>query len=158
VRELAQRSATAAKDIKTLIVRSRNEVTAGVSLVTETGGALEAIRDHVGKIDEHVHSIATASKEQSTGLSEVNGAVNQMDQTTQQNAAMVEQSTAATSKLAEEPVNLRKCVARFKTGSSSAAPAQTAANSQHHAPVRRSTVSPYRGNAAVAMKSEWEEF
>lgn len=158
VRELAQRSATAAKDIKTLIVRSRNEVTAGVSLVTETGGALEAIRDHVGKIDEHVHSIATASKEQSTGLSEVNGAVNQMDQTTQQNAAMVEQSTAATSKLADEAVNLSNLVARFKTGSSQTAPSQTAANSQHHAPVRRPTVPQYRGNAAVAMKSEWEEF
>jgi len=158
VRELAQRSATAAKDIKTLIVRSRNEVTAGVSLVTETGGALEAIRDHVGKIDEYVHSIATASKEQSTGLSEVNGAVNQMDQTTQQNAAMVEQSTAATSKLADEAVNLSNLVARFKTGSGPTAPAQTAANSQHHAPVRRPTVPQYRGNAAVAMKSEWEEF
>ncbi|MDQ1183243.1 methyl-accepting chemotaxis protein [Agrobacterium larrymoorei] len=158
VRELAQRSATAAKDIKTLIVRSRNEVSSGVSLVTETGSALEAIREHVSKIDEHVHSIATASKEQSTGLSEVNGAVNQMDQTTQQNAAMVEQSTAATSKLADEAVNLSNLVARFKTGSCQTAPVSKAANSQHHAPGRRSAVPQYRGNAAVAMKSEWEEF
>ncbi|WP_288429902.1 methyl-accepting chemotaxis protein [uncultured Agrobacterium sp.] len=161
VRELAQRSATAAKDIKTLIVRSRNEVSSGVSLVTETGEALETIRGHVGKINEHVHSIATASKEQSTGLSEVNGAVNQMDQTTQQNAAMVEQSTAATSKLAEEAVNLGNLVARFKTGAADVVAVKARglnrpAPAAHPRPVAAG--GGYHGNAAVALKKEWEEF
>ncbi|WP_234886625.1 methyl-accepting chemotaxis protein, partial [Sinorhizobium saheli] len=102
VRELAQRSANAAKDIKALISRSGDEVNSGVKLVTATGAALTLIEGHVVKINEHVHSIATAAREQSTGLSEVSTAVNQMDQVTQQNAAMVEESTAATSRLADE--------------------------------------------------------
>lgn len=161
VRELAQRSATAAKDIKTLIVRSRTEVSSGVSLVTETGDALETIRGHVGKINDHVHSIATASREQSTGLSEVNGAVNQMDQTTQQNAAMVEQSTAATSKLADEAVNLGNLVARFKTGAADVVAVKARglnrpAPAAHPRPVAAG--GGYHGNAAVALKKEWEEF
>lgn len=116
VRELAQRSANAAKDIKTLISRSSAEVQSGVKLVTATGEALTLIQEHVLKINEHVHSIARAAKEQSTGLSEVSTAVNQMDQVTQQNAAMVEESTAATSRLAEEAASLARLIARFKIG------------------------------------------
>ncbi|XEN04592.1 methyl-accepting chemotaxis protein (plasmid) [Agrobacterium arsenijevicii] len=114
VRELAQRSANAAKDIKTLINRSSEEVGVGVKLVTATGSALTAIESHVVKVNEHVHSISTAAREQSTGLSEVSIAVNQMDQATQQNAAMVEESTAATSGLADQVMMLRELVARFK--------------------------------------------
>jgi methyl-accepting chemotaxis protein len=122
VRELAQRSATAAKDIKGLISRSGEEVHSGVKLVTATGEALGLINGHVVKINEHVHSIATAAKEQSTGLHEVSTAVNQMDQVTQQNAAMVEESTAATSRLADEAANLARLIARFKLGNSGSAP------------------------------------
>ncbi|OLP62527.1 chemotaxis protein [Xaviernesmea oryzae] len=114
VRELAQRSATAAKDIKALIHRSREEVTAGVTLVTQTGSALETIHDNVAAIDEQVRSIASTSREQSTGLAEVNTAVNHMDQATQQNAAMVEEQTAATARLAEETTRLRSLVGRFR--------------------------------------------
>ncbi|WP_244427906.1 methyl-accepting chemotaxis protein [Sinorhizobium fredii] len=114
VRELAQRSANAAKDIKALISRSGEEVSSGVKLVTATGEALALIEGHVVKINEHVHSIATAAREQSTGLSEVSIAVNQMDQVTQQNAAMVEESTAAPSRLADEAANLARLIARFK--------------------------------------------
>ncbi|AFL51300.1 methyl-accepting chemotaxis protein [Sinorhizobium fredii] len=114
VRELAQRSANAAKDIKALISRSGEEVTSGVKLVTATGEALSMIERHVVKINEHVHSIATAAREQSTGLAEVSTAVNQMDQVTQQNAAMVEESTAATNRLADEAANLARLIASFQ--------------------------------------------
>jgi methyl-accepting chemotaxis protein len=122
VRELAQRSATAAKDIKALINRSGDEVNTGVKLVTATGDALGLIQGHVIKVNEHVHSIATAAREQSTGLSEVSTAVNQMDQTTQQNAAMVEQSTAATNRLADEASNLAQLIARFRLDGAASAP------------------------------------
>ncbi|WP_184358466.1 methyl-accepting chemotaxis protein [Rhizobium sp. BK602] len=122
VRELAQRSANAAKDIKSLISRSGTEVESGVKLVTATGEALGSIQSHVIKVNEHVHSIATAAKEQSTGLQEVNTAVNQMDQVTQQNAAMVEESTAATNRLADEAANLAHLIARFKLEANTSAP------------------------------------
>ncbi len=93
VRELAQRSATAAKDIKALITKSGDEVHVGVKLVQATGEALGEIETRVIAINDHIHSIATAAKEQSTGLKEVNTAINQMDQVTQQNAAMVEETS-----------------------------------------------------------------
>lgn len=114
VRELAQRSARAAKDIKDLITRSGTEVQTGVRLVTATGEALSLIQGQVTRINEHVQSIATAAQEQTTGLSEVNTAINQMDQVTQQNAAMVEEATASTSRLAEEVVSLSRLISRFK--------------------------------------------
>ncbi|TYR32322.1 HAMP domain-containing protein [Mesorhizobium microcysteis] len=114
VRELAQRSATAAKDIKDLITKSGEEVSTGVRLVTATGEALDTIQNHVVHINEHVHSIASAAGEQSTGLSEINTAMNQMDQVTQRNAAMVEETTAATHRLSAESSNLTKLISRFK--------------------------------------------
>jgi methyl-accepting chemotaxis protein len=114
VRELAQRSATAAKDIKDLINKSTNEVTTGVRLVTETGDALGTIQNHVLQINEHVHSIARAASEQSTGLSEINTAMNQMDQVTQRNAAMVEETTAATHRLSGEAQSLSELISHFK--------------------------------------------
>jgi methyl-accepting chemotaxis protein len=114
VRELAQRSATAAKDIKTLIGRSTNEVENGVQLVHSTGEALRMIQERVVGIAGQVNSIATATREQSTGLGEVSAAVNQMDQVTQQNAAMVEEAAASTARLAEETASLMQLTARFK--------------------------------------------
>jgi methyl-accepting chemotaxis protein len=114
VRELAQRSATAAKDIKALITKSSHEVQTGVQMVSSTGQALSDIQSKVVGIASQVTSIATAAREQSTGLTEVNMAVNQMDQMTQQNAAMVEEAAASTAKLAEETAHLRSLVARFK--------------------------------------------
>ena len=114
VRELAQRSATAAKDIKDLITKSGEEVSTGVRLVTATGEALSTIQSHVVHINDHVHSIARAAGEQATGLSEINSAVNQMDQVTQRNAAMVEESTAATHRLSTEADNLAQLIAHFK--------------------------------------------
>ncbi|MGB8292754.1 methyl-accepting chemotaxis protein [Rhizobium ruizarguesonis] len=114
VRELAQRSASAAKEIKGLIQNSSKEVESGVKLVRDTGQALKTIGSLIAQINHHMDAIATSAKEQSVGLSEVNVAVNQMDQTTQQNAAMVEQSTAASASLAQEAQKLRELVRKFK--------------------------------------------
>ncbi|MEF0943528.1 methyl-accepting chemotaxis protein [Rhizobium sp. BR 362] len=162
VRELAQRSANAAKDIKALISRSGEEVGSGVKLVTATGEALTLIQGHVVKINEHVHLIATAAKEQSTGLSEVSTAVNQMDQTTQQNAAMVEESTASTNRLADEAANLARLIARFKLDGGHAVPRTTTSDNRPVAsPARalgRRLSNAFSGNAALAAKGEWEEF
>ncbi|KJF66799.1 methyl-accepting chemotaxis protein [Rhizobium nepotum] len=120
VRELAQRSATAAKDIKALITKSGEEVGRGVSLVQRTGSALSEIETRVLAINEHIHSIATAAREQSTGLHEVNTAINQMDQVTQRNAAMVEETSAATHRLSGEAGHLVTLVSRFKVGAEDA--------------------------------------
>ncbi|TXI03426.1 MAG: PAS domain-containing protein [Rhizobium sp.] len=114
VRELAQRSAKAAKEIKDLIRNSSDEVRHGVKLVHETGDALKTIQDNIASVNEHMHAIAVSANEQSTGLSEVNSAVNQMDQVTQQNAAMVEEATASSMTLAQEAETLRQMVTRFK--------------------------------------------
>jgi methyl-accepting chemotaxis protein len=116
VRALAQRSAEAAKEIKTLINQSGAQVDRGVKLVNETGQALTGIVDRVSSIDGLVSEIALSAQEQSTGLAEVNTAVNQMDQVTQQNAAMVEEATAASAQLRREAAELAKLVARFQVG------------------------------------------
>ena len=116
VRELAQRSANAAREIKTLIATSETHVRTGVGLVSETGKALDAIVSGVQEINRHVHAIAEASREQSAGLQEINTAVNTMDHGTQQNAAMVEESTAASHSLAAEAASLSNLLAQFRTG------------------------------------------
>jgi methyl-accepting chemotaxis protein len=119
VRELAQRSAKAAKEIKDLIQNSAAEVSTGVRLVSDTGRALRTISKLIVEINDHVVAISTAAREQSTGLSEVNGAVNGMDQTTQQNAAMVEESSAAAATLASEATKLHGMIGQFNLGSPS---------------------------------------
>lgn len=115
VRELAQRSATAAKQIKELITNSGEEVSNGVSLVKATGEALITISEQVIEIDTHIQSIARASSEQSEGLNEVNKAVNEMDQVTQRNAAMVEETNAVTHRLSEGAGTLAGLVGQFQT-------------------------------------------
>jgi methyl-accepting chemotaxis protein len=121
VRELAQRSATAAKDIKGLINKSGEEVKSGVTLVRETGEALSLIAEHVSAINDQINSIATAAREQANGLTEINSAVNQMDQVTQQNAAMVEETTAVTHRLTSGAASLEGLVRQFNlTGSRTA--------------------------------------
>ncbi|CCE96125.1 Methyl-accepting chemotaxis protein 4 [Sinorhizobium fredii HH103] len=114
VRELAQRSAGAAKEIKGLIGTSVKEVGAGVELVRSTGDALMEIEALVNQVNEQVASIATAAREQATGLQEVNTAVNSMDQMTQQNAAMVEETTAASQVLAQESRELKSLLEKFR--------------------------------------------
>ena len=116
VRELAQRSANAAKEIKTLINASAGEVKGGVSLVLSTGEVLTEIKDLVNRVNDHVVSIARAAQEQSAALGEINTAVNQMDQMTQQNAAMVEETTAASQVLADEAAQLQAALSQFHIG------------------------------------------
>jgi methyl-accepting chemotaxis protein len=122
VRELAQRSANAAKDIKALITKSGEEVAGGVQLVQRTGASLNEIETRVLSINDHIHSIAIAAKEQATGLQEVNTAINQMDQVTQRNAAMVEETSAATHKLSQETTTLFSLLSQFKIGDAAPAP------------------------------------
>lgn len=114
VRELAQRSASAAKEIKTLIGNSETAVSEGVKLVNDTGSGLNEIAGLVQLINQHMDAIATSAQEQSSGLSEVNTAVNHMDQATQQNAAMVEEMNAAGAGLAQEAANLSRLLQQFR--------------------------------------------
>ncbi len=120
VRALAQRSADAAKEIKTLISASGQQVETGVKLVGETGRALGVIVEQVIRLNGLVTEIASSAQEQSTGLHQVNSAVNQMDQVTQQNAAMVEQATAASHSLAHEAEELTRLVRQFRLGEAEA--------------------------------------
>jgi methyl-accepting chemotaxis protein len=120
VRALAQRSAEAAKEIKGLISASSIQVTNGVRLVAETGQSLERIMLQVTEINDVVSGIAAGAKEQATGLAEVNTAINQMDQVTQQNAAMVEQSTAASHSLSQETAQLAGLIGQFRVRSADA--------------------------------------
>ena len=120
VRALAQRSAEAAKEIKSLITASTEQVSSGVSLVDQTGQALERIVDQVARINGVVGEIAASAKEQATGLEEVNVAVIQMDQVTQQNAAMVEESTAASHSLAREADTLSRMMEQFRVDAGAA--------------------------------------
>ncbi|ASR07578.1 methyl-accepting chemotaxis protein [Rhizobium leguminosarum] len=122
VRELAQRSAQAAKEIKGHIQKSSVEVESGVKLVLDTSQVLKAISEQIARINQHMDAIAVSAREQSTGLAEVNTAVNSMDQVTQQNAAMVEQSTAASGHLAEEAAKLRELVSRFRLRATTSTP------------------------------------
>ena len=116
VRALAQRSAEAAKEIKQLISTSSKHVGAGVELVGATGQSLAQIVSQVGELNGVVAEIAASAQEQATGLAEVNTAINQMDQVTQQNAAMVEQSTAASHSLSRDTSELVRLTEQFRIG------------------------------------------
>jgi methyl-accepting chemotaxis protein len=117
VRGLAQRSAEAAKEIKALISTSTQQVATGVNLVGQTGQALDRIITNVSEIDSAVTDIAASANEQSTALSEINTAVSQMDRATQQNAAMVEEATAACHGLANDSAELSALVSAFDVSS-----------------------------------------
>jgi len=114
VRALAQRSADAAKEINTLISNSGRQVSLGVDLVRQTGSNLNRIAERVVHVGSLIAEMAAASQEQATALREINTAVNHMDQVTQQNAAMVEETTAASHALAQETETLSQSVGRFR--------------------------------------------
>jgi methyl-accepting chemotaxis protein len=181
VRELAQRSANAAKDIKALIHKSGEAVAGGVSLVQQTGNALGEISGQVASINEHISAIASAAREQSTALNEINGSVNHMDQFTQKNAAMVEEATAVTHRLADSARVLAGLIGQFRTNEAArAAPAQAyqPASSAPRAPAPRAAESQSRpapsparsmvgklskafggrATATAASQDNWEEF
>jgi methyl-accepting chemotaxis protein len=119
VRELAQRSAGAAKEIKELIHQSSQEVSSGAGLVQEAGEVLAAISVQITSISKHVDTIATASQDQSAALQDINNSVNRMDQMTQQNGAMVEETSEASRALASEADALLELVQQFKTDADS---------------------------------------
>ena len=140
-------------------------------MVKATGEALGKIAAHVVEINQHIESIATAAREQSTGLQEVNMAVSQMDQVTQQNAAMVEEATAVTHRLASEADGLNTLVTRFKTSESlgtrqtGSGPTLAGLNSGY----RPSATSPaksminkvrqaFASSGSAAVEQEWSEF
>lgn len=127
VRALAQRSADAAQSIKALITTSGEQVGAGVELVRESGTRLEAIVRRIGEISSLTGSIAGSATRQAANLSQINSAMTEMDRMTQQNAAMVEQSSAATRSLAAEAVRLNELVATFRTRNVAQRPAALSA-------------------------------
>jgi len=168
VRALAQRSAEAAKEIKALISTSSTQVAAGVNLVGEAGKALQRIAAQITDINGVVSEIAASAQEQATGLAQVNTAVNQMDQVTQQNAAMVEESTAASHSLALEAETLSNLIGQFQVGDRSAnltptakRPAPAPSHPVHKA---RSKIVAFAGGggrsgvAPTQPSAEWEEF
>jgi methyl-accepting chemotaxis protein len=114
VRSLAQRSAAAAREIKALIGASVERVEAGTKLVADAGGTMQDIVASVHRVNDIIGEISTATGEQSQGIGEVNGAVTRLDQMTQQNAALVEQSTAAAESLKEQAARLSSLVATFR--------------------------------------------
>ena len=115
VRNLAQRSAEAAKEIKTLIGTSVEKVDAGTKLVADAGATMEEIVQSVKRVTDIIGEITAATQEQSTGITQVNQAVGQLDQMTQQNAALVEQSAAAAESLKDQAAKLSQAVSVFRT-------------------------------------------
>ncbi|AIP50829.1 methyl-accepting chemotaxis protein [Burkholderia pseudomallei] len=127
VRSLAQRSATAAKEIKQLIDASVERVNNGSALVGQAGETMTEILQAVRRVTDIMGEIAAASEEQSSGISQVGRAVTQMDEMTQQNAALVEEAAAAASSLQEQAARLRESVSAFQVGDGAAAGAGAAA-------------------------------
>ena len=123
VRELAQRSASAAKDIKQLVGASSEHVKSGVELVDKTGAALRAIAGDVSDISSHIADIVARSREQASDLNHIGSAISDIDNNTQQTAAMVEESAAAISSVASEAQLLEELIRRFKVGRDGKQPA-----------------------------------
>ncbi|HIE4563789.1 TPA: methyl-accepting chemotaxis protein [Stenotrophomonas maltophilia] len=165
VRTLAQRSAAAAKEIKGLIDDSVGKVAEGSSLVHQAGSTMGEIVASVQRVTDIMAEISAASQEQSAGIEQVNQTVVQMDETTQQNAALVEEATAAARAMEDQAVQLGEAVARFRLASqgTTAAPTRLAA-----APVPRqvATAAPAAKRAlrasaaqpALAAEGDWQEF
>ena len=165
VRELAQRSAKAAKEIKALISTSGQQVHSGVDLVTKTGDSLQQIVGEVEEIDRNVRAIVESAREQATGLQEINTAVNSIDQGTQQNAAMVEESTAASHSLAKEVASLNNLLGQFtlQNGRNQQRPSVATQQSAPAASPARSLRAKIAGafgssGSAAATATAWEEF
>jgi len=169
VRNLAGRSATAAKEIKSLIKDSVRKVEDGSSLVTQSGQTLEQIVASVKKVSDIIAEIAAASREQSAGIEQVNKAVMQMDEMTQQNAALVEEATAASQAMAEGAGELNRMMERFtlpgaKAPAAAAAPATVAVlpSAERRGPQRawsgKGKDAVERPQPKAAAGGEWQDF
>ncbi|WP_332859337.1 methyl-accepting chemotaxis protein [Janthinobacterium svalbardensis] len=169
VRNLAQRSAAAAKEIKLLIDDSVGKVAAGSKLVDEAGATMEQVVDSVRKVTAIMADISVATTEQSDGIAQVNQALAQMDGVTQQNAALVEEAAAAAESLQDQASHLAEVVSVFKLGEQvrQAAPAASvatprAAPATTPAPAKRLSVTKPQATPRAAAKApagdDWEEF
>jgi methyl-accepting chemotaxis protein len=180
VRNLAQRSAQASREIKTLIGESSTQVRGGAELVKDAGKTLEDILGSVKRVADIVAEIAAASSEQAAGIDQVNAAVTQMDEMTQQNAALVEESAAAAHALEDQSMELNRLMGFFHVGEQpaavaaparSAAPAKAAAkpvakaaakpaakpqNRSHLAKLQTASAAP--AATAKAKDDDWAEF
>ncbi|MDL2354088.1 MAG: methyl-accepting chemotaxis protein [Pseudomonadota bacterium] len=169
VRNLAQRSAAAAKEIKSLIGDSVERVDAGSKLVNEAGSTMHDIVESVRRVTDIMAEISAASQEQTSGIDQINQAITQMDQVTQQNAALVEQASAASEAMQDQAAKLALVVSVFKLDASRvAAPPRVAAP----APQRAIAIKPRQGKAAAPGRiaaatpratatggaDDWEEF
>jgi methyl-accepting chemotaxis protein len=167
VRTLAQRSASAAKEIKGLIDESVGKVAEGSALVNQAGATMGEIVASVQRVTDIMAEISAASQEQSAGIEQVNQTVMQMDETTQQNAALVEEATAAARSMEEQAGQLTDAVALFKLDAHTLAatatvPAATPAMRQGSPARPRGAPAPVRRPAvrepALASESDWQEF
>jgi methyl-accepting chemotaxis protein len=171
VRNLAQRSAAAAKEIKELIGNSVEQVDIGSKLVQQAGSTMNEVVDSVRRVTDIMGEITSASSEQSIGIDQVNTAITQMDQVTQQNAALVEEAAAAAASMQEQAGRLADVAASFRLGDEDArrlvaAPAAArrlavkAAASKRAAPaaVKKPAVRPAVARASASVGNEWEEF
>jgi len=173
VRALAQRSSDAAREINALIADSAEQVRQGFDLVDRTGSALASIVSSVSDISERVAEIASSAREQSSGLNEINVAVNELDHVTQQNAAMFEETTAASHALSSEADSLAAAVAQFNLGDATVSTQQSSGSdgsfqgfeSQRGKSSQIASMAVV-GNAALAIDNQdepeidtgWEEF
>ena len=169
VRNLAQRSAAAAKDIKTLIGDSVEKVDAGSRLVDQAGATMDEIVASITRVTDIMSEITAASQEQSSGIDQVNTAIVQMDQVTQQNAALVEQAAAAAEAMMDQAAHLSRVVSVFKLNASAMAgigtpparrkAAAVAPGSAKALPPARAASKPQAARlAARPAADEWEEF
>jgi len=163
VRSLAQRSAGAAKEIKTLISDSVSKVDAGSRQVNEAGRTMEEILSSVSKVNELIGQISKASEEQAQGIEQVTEAITQLEQVTQQNAAMVEQASAAASSLEDESHTMSSAVGAFRLGGESAtasAPRRLQAVPAQPAKVKRpaKAAPAARGAAPAQLEPDWQTF
>jgi len=163
VRNLAQRSAGAAKEIKDLIRDSVEKVNAGTNLVNESGKTLEGIVKSVQRVTDMIEEISTAAREQSSGIDQVNSAVAQMDEMTQQNAALVEEASAAGEAMAEQSRGMMQLMDFFTVDSNAAVSAYVQQPApQMSAPAAHSPSPSTAGNHGASMSDgdddEWQEF
>ena len=160
VRNLAQRSASAAKEIKSLINDSVEKVTEGSKLVDQSGATLEGIVNSVKKVSDIIAEIASAGQEQASGIDQINKAVTQMDEMTQQNAALVEQAAASSESMNDQAAALDDLIGFFKTGDNNRRQSAPSAAARQAAP-RRSAAAPAprrKPRRQDTDDSEWEEF
>jgi len=161
VRNLAQRSAAAAKEIKDLIRDSVSKVEDGTSLVNQSGDMLNEIVESVRKVNRTIADISVASEEQSSGIEQVNKAVSQMDEMTQQNAALVEEASAAGESMSEQARAMKQLLSFFRLaegGQPALAQPQAAPRASLPPKASTSSSSASRNMPAVSDDEEWEEF